>query len=158
MFIITIIIIKKTITNVLTKVGPLTNRRGIHCKCTHMTTFAGGWVVVPNTIDWNFVFSNMDFFKNPTLYITEIVIFVVYIVTVIWARYKDKKDLEMVGYYTQYLCTTVSLNGKQCDILDDVLRKNFKENLCSFQLSRDFNSIFQPFYNSTCINIFMRQY
>lgn len=65
-----------------------------------MTTFAGGWVVVPNTIDWNFVFSNMDFFKNPTLYITEIVIFVVYIVTVIWARYKDKKDLEMVGYYT----------------------------------------------------------
>lgn len=158
MFIITIIIIKKNITNVLTKVGPLTNRRGIHCKCTHMTTFAGGWVVVPNTIDWNFVFSNMDFFKNPTLYITEIVIFVVYIVTVIWARYKDKKDLEMVGYYRVYLCTTVSLNGKQCDILDDVLRKFFKENLCSFQLSRDFDSIFPPFYNSTCINIFMRQY
>ncbi|XP_061175461.1 uncharacterized protein LOC133184410 [Saccostrea echinata] len=79
------------------EVGPLTNRKHIHCVCTHMTTFAGGWVVVPNTIDWNFVFSNMDFFKNPTLYITEIVIFVVYTIAVIWARYKDKKDIEMLG-------------------------------------------------------------
>jgi magnesium-transporting ATPase (P-type) len=61
-----------------------------------MTTFAGGWVVMPNTIDWNFVFSNMDFFKNPTLYITEIVIAVVYIVAVIWARHQDRKDLQMV--------------------------------------------------------------
>ena len=66
------------------------------CVCTHLTTFAGGWVVVPNTIDWNYVFSNADFYKNPTLYITEIVIVVVYIIAFIWARRKDKKDVELV--------------------------------------------------------------
>ncbi|XP_076459182.1 polycystin-1-like [Babylonia areolata] len=67
------------------------------CECNHLTTFAGGWVVVPNTIDWDYVFSNMDFFKNPTLYITEMVIAFVYIVSAIWARRKDKKDVEKLG-------------------------------------------------------------
>lgn len=66
--------------------------------CTHLTTFAGGWVVTPNTIDWNFVFSNADFLKNPTLYITMIVISVLYLVVVIWARREDKKDIEKVNY------------------------------------------------------------
>nr|KAG5709464.1 hypothetical protein BaRGS_023146 [Batillaria attramentaria] len=67
------------------------------CESTHLTTFAGGWVVAPNTIDWNYVFSNMDFLKNPTLYVTEIVIAVVYIIALIWARRKDKKDVEQLG-------------------------------------------------------------
>lgn len=114
-----------------------------------MTTFAGGWVVVPNTIDWNFVFSNMDFFKNPTLYITEIVIFVVYIVTVIWARYKDKKDLEMVGY----LCATVSLNWKQR--YRRRLGKFLKKTYAVFKISRYFDRI-PPFYDS--FDIFIWQF
>ncbi|KAK7111823.1 hypothetical protein V1264_011390 [Littorina saxatilis] len=67
------------------------------CECTHLTTFAGGWVVVPNTIDWNYVFNNFDFYSNPTLYITEIVILTVFIVAFIWARRKDRKDLEQLG-------------------------------------------------------------
>ncbi|XP_069123973.1 polycystin family receptor for egg jelly-like isoform X2 [Argopecten irradians] len=71
--------------------------RGINCLCSHLTTFTGDWAVAPNTIDWNFVFSNMDFFKNPTLYITEMVIAAVYIVAVIWARRQDKKDVEKLG-------------------------------------------------------------
>jgi len=61
-----------------------------------LTTFTGGWVVAPNTIDWNFVFANADFLKNPTLYSTEIVIAVIYILAVIWARRQDKKDVEKV--------------------------------------------------------------
>jgi polycystin 1L2 len=73
-----------------------TNDTTTVCECNHLTTFAGGWVVVPNTIDWNYVFSNMDFLKNPTLYITEIVIAAVYIIAVIWARRKDRKDVEKV--------------------------------------------------------------
>ncbi|XP_060063521.1 uncharacterized protein LOC132543982 [Ylistrum balloti] len=74
-----------------------TNKRGVNCLCSHLTTFTGDWAVAPNTIDWNFVFSNMDFFKNPTLYITEMVIAAVYIVAVIWARRQDKKDVEKLG-------------------------------------------------------------
>lgn len=34
--------------------------------------------------------------KNPTLYVTEIVIAIVYILAFIWARWKDKKDIEKV--------------------------------------------------------------
>ncbi|XP_071129607.1 polycystin family receptor for egg jelly-like isoform X3 [Mytilus edulis] len=78
-------------------VGPKTDTSLTHCLCTHLTTFAGGWVVTPNTIDWNFVFSNADFLKNPTLYITMIVISVLYLVVVIWARRQDKKDIEKLG-------------------------------------------------------------
>ncbi|ESO89018.1 hypothetical protein LOTGIDRAFT_228960 [Lottia gigantea] len=78
-------------------VGPKTDELVTHCFCNHLTTFAGGWVVVPNTIDWNFVFSNSDFSKNPTLYITEIVIAALYLIAVIWARREDKKDIERLG-------------------------------------------------------------
>ncbi|XP_033750161.1 uncharacterized protein LOC117334568 isoform X2 [Pecten maximus] len=78
-------------------VSEKTNKRMVCCLCSHMTTFTGDWAVAPNTIDWNFVFSNMDFFKNPTLYITEMVIAAVYIVSVIWARRQDKKDVEKLG-------------------------------------------------------------
>ncbi|KAK7505245.1 hypothetical protein BaRGS_00003407 [Batillaria attramentaria] len=67
------------------------------CEATHLTTFAGGMVVPPNTIDWDYVFSNFDFDRNPTLYGTEIVIFVAYILAVVWARRKDKKDLQKIG-------------------------------------------------------------
>jgi len=37
--------------------------------------------------------ANFDFLSNPTLYITEIVIAVLYILLFIWARRQDKKDL-----------------------------------------------------------------
>lgn len=81
--------------------SPLSNEDNVVCITTHFTTFAGGWAVAPNTIDWNFVFSNADFFKNPTLYITEIVIAVAYIIAMIWARRKDKQDLEKVDNSTK---------------------------------------------------------
>ena len=53
--------------------------------------------MVPNTIDWSFVFANADFMKNPSLYITEIGIAVVYILLAIWARRKDIKDITEVS-------------------------------------------------------------
>ena len=63
-------------------------------------------MVAPNTIDWNFIFSNADFFKNPTLYITEIVIIVSYILAMIWARRQDKQDVEKVK--------SLSLHNRNC--------------------------------------------
>ncbi|KAH9492781.1 hypothetical protein Btru_024701 [Bulinus truncatus] len=67
------------------------------CLCNHMTTFAGGFIVVPNTIDWNFVFSHADFLSNPTLYITEIFIAVVFALAFYMARQKDKRDMTLIG-------------------------------------------------------------
>lgn len=85
----------------------MSSEEEIKCQTTHLTTFAGGWVVAPNTIDWNFVFSNADFFKNPTLYVTEIMIVIVYIIAMIWARRKDRQDLEQVGFLLGDLIKTI---------------------------------------------------
>jgi len=38
------------------------------------------------------VFANLDFARNVTLYVTEIIIFIVFIGAAIWARREDKKD------------------------------------------------------------------
>ncbi|XP_013386314.1 uncharacterized protein LOC106155845 [Lingula anatina] len=79
-------------------VGNATTHDVTQCLCNHLTTFLGGWVVMPNTIDWNFVFSGAaSFDKNATLYITEIIIGVIYILMAIWARRQDKKDIEKLG-------------------------------------------------------------
>ena len=67
------------------------------CFSTHLTSFAGGWIVAPNPIDFNYVFANLSFLQNPTLYVTEIVIAVIFIAVAIWARRQDKKDMMKVG-------------------------------------------------------------
>jgi polycystin 1L2 len=64
--------------------------------CTHTTAFAGGIIVAPNTIDWDFVFSNMEFSKNPTIYATMLGILLLYIIAMAWARRRDRKDLQLV--------------------------------------------------------------
>lgn len=43
------------------------------------------------------MFANADFMKNKTVYLTVICVTIVYIVLIIYARYKDKKDLEKLG-------------------------------------------------------------
>ncbi|XP_067670971.1 polycystin-1-like protein 2 [Haliotis asinina] len=77
-------------------VGEGTNYTHTDCYCNHLTTFGSGWTVAPHTIDWNFVFSNADFFKNPTIYVTEIAIAIFYMLAIVWARRKDRKDVEAV--------------------------------------------------------------
>ncbi|PAA75210.1 hypothetical protein BOX15_Mlig002173g1 [Macrostomum lignano] len=83
-------------------VGNKTTVRTTQCLCSHLTSFAGGWVESPNTIDWNYVFSNFDFTKNPTLFVTQIVIAVLFTLIFIWARHGDKKDLEKLGVTPLY--------------------------------------------------------
>ena len=69
----------------------------IPCQSSHLTTFTSAFVVEPNVIDWDFVFNNLDFYKNMTIYITEIIIVVLYIAVAIWARREDKKDVAKVN-------------------------------------------------------------
>jgi len=78
------------------KVGPLTNHYQTQCFSTHLTTFAGGFLVLPAPINWNYVFANADFTKNKTIYLTVICVCVIYLVLVIYARFEDKKDVEKV--------------------------------------------------------------
>jgi hypothetical protein len=81
----------------LSKVGPLTNHYETQCLSTHLTSFAGGFIVLPSPINWNYVFANAAFSKNKTVYLTIISISVIYIILLIYARFKDKKDFEKVN-------------------------------------------------------------
>ena len=78
-------------------VGPLTNLSQTQCLSSHLTTFAGGFLVLPEPINWNYVFANADFAKNKTIYLTVICAAILYAALMIYARFYDKKDIEKVG-------------------------------------------------------------
>ncbi|XP_077979555.1 polycystin family receptor for egg jelly-like [Glandiceps talaboti] len=102
-------------------VGPNTNQYHTECLCTHLTNFASAWVIPPNAIDFDYVFANMDFYKNPTIYIVTIVVFVFYFIGMIWCRRKDRRDLLMLGVAPlpdndpndKYLYEVVVLTGRR---------------------------------------------
>ena len=79
------------------RVGSLTNHYETECYAKHLTTFASGFIVLPSSIDWNYVFANMNFIQNKTIYFTLITIVILYILLIIYARYKDKRDFEKLG-------------------------------------------------------------
>ncbi len=72
----------------------MTNHYQTQCFSTHLTTFTGGFLVLPAPINWNYVFSNNDFTKTKTIYIVLIYVCFLHILLIIYARYKDKKDVE----------------------------------------------------------------
>jgi hypothetical protein len=78
-------------------VGELTNYNQVQCFSTHLTTFAGGFSVLPNPVNWNYVFANAGFLRNKTIYLTVICVSIIYIILMIYARFKDKKDIEKLG-------------------------------------------------------------
>ena len=81
----------------MSKVGSLTNYYQTQCFSTHLTTFTGGFAVLPAPINWNYVFANADFLRNKTIYLTVICVSIIYIILMIYARFKDKKDIEKLG-------------------------------------------------------------
>ena len=68
-----------------------------HCLANHLTTFAGGFVVLPNAIDFNYVWSHASFLQNPVIYSTVIALITLYIVIGVWTRYMDCKDEQKIG-------------------------------------------------------------
>lgn len=68
-----------------------------HCKSKHLTTFAGGFLVLPPAINFEKVFANASFTENPTIYITVIVISSLFIILFIVARYMDMQDSKKLG-------------------------------------------------------------
>ena len=68
-----------------------------YCKCNHLTSFGSGFFVMPNTVDFSYVFANAGFADNVTIYMTIMITLVIYSLLLIWARVQDKKDLETLG-------------------------------------------------------------
>jgi hypothetical protein len=67
------------------------------CLASHLTTFAGGFVVLPEPIKWEYVFANADFARNKTIYVTMIVVLVLYVLLTMFARWRDLKDVQKVS-------------------------------------------------------------
>jgi hypothetical protein len=80
----------------LIQVGPLTNYNETQCFSTHLTNFAGGFMILPAPVNWNYVFANSDLSQNQIIYLTVICVSVIYLISIIFARFKDKKDIEKV--------------------------------------------------------------
>jgi polycystin 1L2 len=101
----------------------LTNYAYTQCFSTHLTTFAGGFAVLPDSVDWSYVFANADFMKNKTIYLTVICVSAMYIILTIYARVYDKKDLEKLGVTVlpdnhpsdQYLYQIIVFTGQRKD-------------------------------------------
>ena len=68
-----------------------------HCKSNHLTTFAVGLDIFPSSIDFKYVSENSSFEKNKTIYLTVLILFVIYILFSIWGRWMDKQDLLKIG-------------------------------------------------------------
>ena len=75
-----------------------TNESSVHCQSTHLTDFAGGFVVLPAAIDFDYVFANASFNRNLTIYITVIVIVCLYILASLVCFYFDKRDKKRVNF------------------------------------------------------------
>ncbi|KAA3682266.1 polycystin 1L2 [Paragonimus westermani] len=96
-------------------VGPETTVKQTQCFCYHLSTFAAGYLHSPNKLDFDYIFANMDFEKNPTLYGTEIAIFLLFLPLFIWARRKDVKDMEKLGV------TPLAENNPNDDYLYEII-------------------------------------
>ena len=70
------------------------------CGTNHLSSFGSAWFPEVNTIDFDFVFAHTSFDDNMTVYLLVIITFIVYILAMIWAILKDRKDLREVDRYS----------------------------------------------------------
>ena len=70
-----------------------TNATTTVCSSQHLTAFAGGFAFLPASIDFSYVFSDAaSFARNPTIYLTVIIVSCLYLILVVLCRYLDYRD------------------------------------------------------------------
>ena len=69
-----------------------------HCISYHLTEFAGGFLVLPSSIDFNKVWANAGFLQNPIIYSTVIIIISLYIIFACFSRFLDYRDSKKITY------------------------------------------------------------
>lgn len=67
------------------------------CSTPHLTGFGTGFLPAPNTVDFDFIIANMGFVDNSTLYAVLILFFALYLIMMLWSRFKDRRDSERLG-------------------------------------------------------------
>ena len=75
------------------QVGMNSTETQLHCQCTHMTSFAGGFFVVPNAINWREDLAMfLRFWENPIGLAVVFIILGLYVLALVWARRQDRRD------------------------------------------------------------------
>jgi hypothetical protein len=92
-----------------------------------LTPFGSGLFVAPNLINFNFVFANLSFANNPSIYIALLVIYAAFILLLAFSRYRDTQDTKKLGslaladndqddkYVYEIVTFTGMKNGASCD-------------------------------------------
>lgn len=72
------------------------------CQASHLTSFASGFFPSPNEINFEFIFANAGFTDNVSIYMTLAFTLALFMVLLIWARYKDREDLKEVRTFSNF--------------------------------------------------------
>ena len=86
------------------QVGPLTNLTHTQCLSTHLTTFASGFLLLPEPINWNYAFTNATANRDQVAYLMVVGASIFCLLLMIIDCFRDKKYVEEVcqiylGYY-----------------------------------------------------------
>ena len=69
----------------------------IQCRCNHLTHFAGGVFVKPNFVDpIQDALLFLTFFDNPVIVTAVVLLWMLYFITLYWARKADRQDSQKV--------------------------------------------------------------
>ena len=76
-----------------------TNLEFTHCLSNHLTSFAGGLVLTPSSINYKYVFANSYFICSPTIYITIIFAISLYVLFAIYSILMEQRDSKKMLIY-----------------------------------------------------------
>jgi polycystin 1L2 len=74
-----------------------TNLIQTHCSSNHLTSFAGGLVLLPSIINFEYAFSQPSPIQNPLIYSTILFVTLIYILFAVWARWMDLRDIKKMN-------------------------------------------------------------
>ena len=87
-----------TLLKLFSKISPESTRDSSKFESSVLGTFTADIFVGPNTIDFNYVFSNFGaaLADSPLVLIVIVVLYILFIITAIVAHWEDRKDVQMV--------------------------------------------------------------
>jgi hypothetical protein len=120
-----------------------------HCLTKHLTSFAGGLVVLPNTINFQYVWSHASFSNNPIIFSCIIALTSLYLILAILIRILDLQDRKRLtltalpshSSHDNYFYEITTFTGMRPDAGSDSkvknfmdLENNFSKKCCTFFL------------------------
>ena len=92
---VSILLENLTLLFLCTKAGERTTSTVLHCLCNHLTSFGGGVLIMPNTLNLDVVYTEikqLDQTGNIAVLGVIIAVLLLYLLVVIFARAADNRD------------------------------------------------------------------